>query len=789
MSLLDRKLVREIGRMKGQYAAIAVLIAMAVATFVGSASTHRSLSRSRNAYYADQRFGDVFAEVARAPDAAATLLRGIEGVEAVQVRLAAGGLLTLPGFDEPASARIVGLPASGVPELGKLHLRRGRLPEPGLHTEVVVSEAFATAQHLEPGVRFFAVVDGHRLELTIVGIGLSPEHVYEVRPGEMFPDNLRFGVLWVPQAALEEALGMRGAFNEAVLALEKGADVNEDEVIAQVDRILAPYGGLGAYGRDNHVSARFLSEELKQLEATAFFVPAVFLAVAVFLLNVIIGRVVATQREQIATLKALGFGNGTIGLHYVQLTALVVAAGSAVGVGIGYAFGTAMTGMYAEYYRLARFDYGIAASDVTIAVTAGLAASVAGTLGAVRRAVRLRPAEAMRPASPVSFRRSVLERLGLHRLLSIPGRMVLRNLSRRPLRALASSVGIAFAVALLVSGLFFSDAMDSIIDSQFRLAQRQDLTVAFSRPVAAAALFELAAIPDVWKAEPRRTVVATLRHGHRSYRTTVTGLPPRASLQRVLSARGDVLEIPAHGLMLSDTLAHNIGVRVGDPVEVELLEGRRNTVATHVAAIVDEPFGTSAYASLETANALAGTGPQITSALLQVDDGSERDVLGRLGSLPSVLVVSSRSAMLAAFDKMTEEVLLFFAGALVLFAGAMAVGVVYNAARISLSERERELATMRVIGMTRTEISGVLLGELFVLVGAALPLGCVFGWAFARAITISASTEMYRIPLVVSPATYVFATTVVLVASVLVALVVRRRLDRLDLVSVLKTKE
>ncbi|MCU0665006.1 MAG: ABC transporter permease [Myxococcota bacterium] len=787
MSTLWRKLLRDILRMKGQCVAIAVLIALAVGTFVGFASTHRSLSSSRDAYYSEYRFGHVFAEVARAPRTLAEGLRAIDGVESLELRLASPGLLSLPAFDEPVSARLVGLPAVGEPELGLLHLRRGRWPEARSEDEVVVSEALASAQHLEPGDTLRALVNGRTLYLHICGIGLSPEHVYEVRPGDMFPDNRRFGVLWLRSNVLEQALGMRGTFNEAVLRLSRG--VSEDEVIAAVDRALRPYGGLGAYGHARHVSARFISEELKQLEAMAFFVPSIFMAVAAFLLNIIVGRVVAIQREQIATLKALGYGNLRIGVHFVELSTLIVLLGAALGVLLGYAIGVSMTQMYAEYYRFATFRYAISGREIAASIALTLLASIAGTLGAVRRAVALRPAEAMRPASPATFRRSLLERLGLGRLLSTSGRMVLRNVSRRPLRALSSCVGIAMAVALLVTGLFFGDAMNVIIDNQFRRSQRQDVSVVFNRPVSMGVVHELRHFPGVLFVEPQRAVAATLRHGHRTYRAAISGLVREGRLQRVLSTSAQLLEVPEHGLMLSETLAKNIGVKVGDTVEVELLEGRRNAPSAVVTAIADEPFGTSAYASIDTANALAGTSPQVTSALLQIDERHRLELYRRLAELPTVAAVSSRKAMLASFDAMTEEVLLFFAFILSLAAGAMAMGVVYNAARISLSERERELATMRVIGLSRGEISVVLLGELFTLVLAALPLGCALGYGLAKATAVASSTEMYRVPLIVTPRTYVFAMAVVLFSSALVALTVRRRLDSLDLVSVLKTKE
>jgi len=423
------------------------------------------------------------------------------------------------------------------------------------------------------------------------------------------------------------------------------------------------------------------------------------------------------------------------------------------------------------------------------AVAFSVFAAVVGAGSAVRRAVKLPPAEAMRPEPPGRYSQSWVERAGFRNLLSPLARMILRNLQRRPVRTVTSIVGIAFAGAMMVIGLFFLDAIEELVFVQFHVAQRQDVTVTFVEPASAAAGYELLRLPGVIDSEPMRSVPVRLRAGHRSRQTAIQGLPDGARLQRVVDVSLRSVGLPPQGLVLSSKLAEVLGVERGDSVTLEVLEGSRPVRQAVVADLVDEYMGTSAYMEVDALRRLMREGRNLSGASLQVDSKFLDPLYARLKALPAVAGVAVKSATVEAFQKQMDEtigIMIFFN---VFFASIIAFGVVYNAARISLSERSRELASLRVLGFTRAEISFILLGELAVVTLIAIPAGFVIGYSLSALVTTAFDNELYRFPLIVSAATYGRSALVVLAAAIVSGWVVRRRLDHLDLVEVLKSKE
>jgi putative ABC transport system permease protein len=774
--------------MRGQAIAIALVMAAGISVFVAMMSVFESLDLSLRTYYERYRFGDVFASLTRAPRALLPRIEAIPGVAEVEPRVVVDVTLDVPGASEPATGRLISIPADRRPGLCDLFLREGRYIEPGRPDEVLVSESFARARGLRPGDTVGAVINGRRRDLRIVGLALSPEYIFAVRHGELLPDEGVFGLFWMERRALASAFQMDGAFNDLVLRLMPGA--SERDVTARLDALLeARYGGLGSLPRSLQPSNWYLSNKLQNLQGAGRVIPAILLAVAAFLLNVVLSRIVLVQRPQIAAVKALGYSNGAIALHYVKWSLGVALTGATIGVAVGAWLGSTLTRYYGLFFHfpvlLYRLNARVAIGGVVIAAVAALA----GAVGAVRRAVSLPPAEAMRPEIPASFSESWVERAGFKSALSQPDRIILRTLQRHPKRALLSVIGIALGASLVVLGNFTGDAVDALSDTLFSLAQRYDVMVTFAHPTSPGALDEMKRMPGVVTAEPMRAVAVRLFVGPRSRTVAITGVPAEARLSRVVDGTTPVAALPPEGLVVSRKLAEVLDARRGQMVHVELLEANRAARDLPIVATIADLMGTNAYMDLEALHRLVAEDQVLSGAYLQIDRASEDALYRQLKATPRVAGVLARRAAMVSLETTVADMLRRVQVVYVIFATVIAFGVVYNNARISFSERSRELATLRVIGFTRAEVSYILLGDLAVVTLVAVPLGLALGYGFAAFVVRLADTEMFRLPLVISVRSYAVAALVITGATILSALIVRRRLDQLDLVEVLKTRE
>lgn len=786
MSALNRKLLRDLLHMKGQSTAVAAVVLCGIASFVSLWGMYDYLKASRAEYYREYRFADVFATLERAPASLEAEISALSGVSRVQTRIVEEVVLDVPGLREPATGRLISIPGRNRPVLNDLHLREGRWVEAGGRGEILVSEAFADANRLGLGDTLGAVLNGRWERLLIVGVAISPEYVYEMS-GTSLPDNKRFGVVWMRREAMAAAFEMEGAFDDVALALRRGA--SEEAVVKGLDRLLEPYGGVGAYGRDQQLSHLLLDDEIAQNRVTAVVIPAIFLGVAAFILHIVLSRMVGQQREQIGTLKAFGYPDRSVAGHYLGMALAPVLVGAVLGSAAGSWLAVELAGVYADFYRFPSTAYLPGAAIPALAFAVSAAAASVGALSAVRSALVLSPAVAMRPPAPARFRPGPLERLGLGARMSVSARTVLRNLERWPVKTTLSIAGIALATAVLVTGRFFWDVVEHMEHIHFGLAERQDVTLVFTGPRSAGSRWAAEALPGVLRVEPFRTVAAKLTHGHRARQVALTGLERESELRRIVDVHGRLRSPPSHGLLLTSSLAEILRVGTGDSLTVAIREGERPVRTVRVAGTVDEPMGWNAYMEMGALHRLLGEGGTLSGVHLAVDSHWMPELNARLKRTPGVASVSVWEASRASFRETFAESFDIATTVLVVFATVIAFGVVYNGARVALSERGRELASLRVLGFTRREVAGMLLGEQAVLTLVGVPLGCAAGFGFCALVVEAYQAEMFRLPLVVSRTTYGFAAVVVLVSALVSAWAVRHRIDRLDLVAVLKSRE
>ena len=787
-SMLDRKLIRDLARLWAQSLAVALVMACGVMTLILALGAARALDDTRAAFYDHTRFGDVFASATRAPESLKSQIAAIEGVSAVATRIVNPVIIDITGMAEPATGMLISIPDHGDPAVNRLYLRSGRLPEPGRDNEATVIEAFAEAHGFRPGDRFDVLINGRKRSLSISGIVLSPEYVYAIGPGDMVPDQKRFGVIHMHRSVLEGAYDMNGAFNDVSLTLSRNAD--QKDVIARLDSILEAHGGTGAYGRKDHMSDAFLDSELTQLRAMTQVIPPIFLFIAAFLVNMILSRLIALEREQIGLLKAVGYTNATIAWHYAKLTLAISLVGITIGAIAGTRLGHGMASLYGEFYSFPFLVFSQEPDLYVISTLVTFAAALIGAANAIRGAVRLPPAVAMRPPAPTRYRNLFNASAGGFRLpFSQLTVMALRHLVRWPLRTALTTLGTALPVALLITSLFAFDSVEHMIDTIWFQADRQDATLTFAMDRSEDAIREVARLPGVMAAEPLRAAAATLRNGHRSRNIQIIASNPETDVSRVLDRDFAAVTLPPAGILLSERLAGHLGLVTGDQVDIELNDGQGRRVLVPLVGVTNSYVGLNAHMSREALDRLSGQGGLISGARVIVDESRLDELYAEVKQTPAIASVALQGISRQRFRAVIEENIGISITIYVALAVIITFGVIYNSARIQLSERARELASLRVFGFTNREVSSVLLTELGVMVILAQPLGWLIGRSFSVLVAKGFESDLFRIPLIINPPTYAVSSLIVLGGALVSALIVRRRIDRLDLIRVLKTRD
>jgi putative ABC transport system permease protein len=783
---LDKKLIRDLWRLKAQALAISLVLACGVAIFMTGLGMVRALEATLEDYYNRQHFAHVFATARRAPQSLLSEIESIDGVMTAETRITGAVVLDLPGREGPASALVISLPASE-PLLNRPLLVSGRFPDADSTIEVAVTDRFAKANNYVPGDRFSAIADGRHLTVSISGTVRSPEFIYTLPPGGLMPDDAGYAIIWMPEHMAAGVFGLRGAFNDLSVRLRR--DANTQTVIDRIDDFLEPWGGVGAQDRETQMSHAFIQAELDQLRSMSAVLPPILFGITAFLVNMVLGRIVTLERSEIGLLKALGYGNREIAMHYLMLASLVAVLGVCLGWAVGSWLSSGMSRLYARFFD---FPWLVEPHTIDVYAIAGLIGLLSAIIGALRAtwaATALAPAVAMAPAAPPAFRRGILDHVSALFRLPQTAMMVLRGIARWPLRAAFTSLGLSLGVAILVASNFMLDSLDAVIDTAFFKSNRQHASLILSQELPLSAVSDARRLPGVLRVEPQFDLPATLSHGPKEKKLAITARPVGGDLARTLDINNQVVPLPEHGIVISQALAEFLDVGPGQMLTVTLSGSREGELRLPVAAVAQQYIGLGAYMRLDTLAAHLGEAPRVSSLNLWADPNRMPELQKALKTLPVLSTAVMLTDVRESFQETISENVRITTILFLTISVLITVGVAYNGARIQLSERARELASLRILGFTRAEVSTILLGETAILALIAQPLGWAIGGWIAWAMTTGFDSDLYRIPLVLTPSNFATASLVTLGAVAAAALLVRRRLDRADLIAVLKTRE
>ena len=792
MKVLDRKLLRELYSTGFLLLAVGSIMAIGVSAYNALGSAYRNLTIAQRLYYADCRMADFSLDLKKAPLADVAVIAQLPGVVEIRPRIQFFATVDLENVVEPINGIVISMPNERRQVIDDIVLRQGGYFTDRRDNEVILNDAFARANKIYPGMWIHLLLNNRRQELFVVGTAISSEFTYLVGPGSFVPDAKRLGVFYLKQTFAEEVFDFQGACNQVLGRLAPQVRDRPEEVLRRAEILLDSYGVLAAVPLKDQPSNRFLSNEIMGLRAFGVINPAIFLAVAALVLNVLMSRLAEQQRVVVGTLKALGYSRGAIFWHFLKFGLAVGAFSGVTGCALGYWLAGGMTAMYDTFFEFPNLENRFYPDLTVKGLGIGLACGMLGSLHGARQVLRLEPAVAMRPKPPADGGAILLEHWpSLWRRLTFPARMALRNVFRNRLRTAAGIFAAAMGATLSVDALLLAFETSYMVDFQFELIQRSDIDLTFKEERGREAWDEVRRLPGVDHAEPLFDVSCTFSHGSHSRKGGITGLLPGATLMIPRDTAGRPLRIPESGLLLTKKMAQLLHVKVGDEVELRPTRGLREPRRVRVAEIADSFLGIAVYADIHYLSALMNEEFAVTGVQLKVrsDDSFRNELYREIKQLPAVQAVSARADIIRSVRETLVQNQHVFIGLLVMFAGVIFFGSVLNSSLVSLLERQREVATLRVLGYGPWQVGALFLRESVLTNGVGTLVGLPLGYLLNYGIVVAYDTEMFRIPLIDPTQVWIIVIGLGAAFGLAAHLVVQRSIHRMDWLDALKTRE
>ncbi|MEA4926621.1 MAG: FtsX-like permease family protein [Syntrophomonadaceae bacterium] len=791
MGILTRKLWRYIKHNMGQFLAVSTVVMAGVIVYIAMSSSYYVLSQSRDQFYRDNNFADQYFQVVKAPEGIVKQLQMIPGVKSITGRTQRD-LSIIKANGDRGTARVVSYSLPLEKELNRLTLVEGRYfaDNRGGSPEVVLDPKFLAANDLAWGDQVTVVVDGKEVFLTVVGSAISPEFIYAMKDSaDILPDPMLFGIFMLENRQAQEILNMPGQINQVLLEFTPGAD--QTQVVEEVKSILRPYGLLASYPRRDQMSHAILQGELDQLRSITIFLPAIFLGIAAAIQFVILRRLIRAQRTQIGIMKAIGYNSSQIMLHYSSYAVIVSLFGALAGTWLGHMLSGTIATTYAAYFNLPGLTGGHNLQAIISGLLLSMAVAVIAGVSASRGVLNIKPAEAMRPEPPRRSGQTILEKwVWLWQRLNPVWKMTLRNISRNRGRFGVTILGVAFAVALLVIALFTNDAVDYIMQRYFYGGQSYDLSIRFNSVLPEKELLNISRIDGVQKVEGFLELPVKLNYGSRSEDEVLIAYPPDLTMKKLESDQGEPIRIPTEGLLINQRTASKLGVEPGAVVEVETLmpTGPVHYDNIEIAGEIRQLIGGGSYIDLQRANAVLQERNLVSGAMIKVEPAQLAAVENEIGKMLNVTSVISRQKELQNFEKNLES-MIYSIGLMILFAIILGYAIVYNSAVMNYAERQREIACLRVIGYTTGEAASLLRRESLLHTVIGVGLGLPLGRLIAQAYVQSVSTDLYTLPVVIYPLTYLFSAIGGIIFIRLAHHVALKGIKQLDLAATLKNSD
>jgi len=757
--------IRDIMARRFQFGALAIIIVLGIAIFVSMTVAFNNAERSYDRTYEATHFADFSVEVKAAPESVIDEVGALPNVEAVEGRVVVDTGLQVDE-DRLVQARLIGVPADRRPAVNDVIVESGRYFEAGERAVVLPLDKFADFHDYASGDTLQVYTPQGLRPLIIVGTVSSPEYLLMAESKQdLLPSPRRFGVFFVPNAYLQELFGMQGQVNEANVLVESQGQ--REDTIAAVTGLLEPYGVQQAVRQEDQPSKAATELDLEGGRDFAILLPALVLVIAAFAIYIAMSRLVRAQRTLIGLFRGIGYGRGSIVVHYLLFAVVIGVVGGSVGVAVGYGLGYLLTGLYADALAIPLIAHEFQAMPIVISVIVSLGVALVAAAAPAWAASRMLPAPAMRPSPEVPLAKGsvpFIERVfGLGRRPPLLARLTVRNIWRSPMRSLYTVGAIALAVVLLVVGLSSFDSMDFIMDYQFEKTDRWDVAATFWSPQDDETLAEINDLEGVRRAERVYLTPAEIRVDSKRTNVELLAVQEDTRLHGFDLSGGKTADeaLGGGGIILTKGVADKLDVGVGDRVDITTEAG---SASVAVSGVSKEFTGGLAYLSLATKDDLGLPGGFNAVWLDTTSPSASADAQAALYGLPAIQGVQIKeeirndwNEMMSLYNVMT--------GVIVAFCMVMAGAIVFNTMTVNVLERERETATMRTLGAGRASVGLMLVAEGLIFSLLAILPGLALGTVAASYLIHTWSSEFFTMWFHMYPTTYMMIVAVIIVAA------------------------
>lgn len=787
MNILFRNLLRDIKKSKGQFISIIIIVILGVTFYTGINSMFRNLSNSSVKYYEDYKLADLWVDLYKVPIGIKEKVEGLPNVKMVTGRIVKDASINISG--ENATLRFITLPDVKQDIVNDIVIKSGRYFSEGDSNQCLVDQDFFKANDLKLGDYIYPIINGNKVKLKVVGSVKSPEFVYTLKDSsELMPDNKKFGIIYIKQSFGEAIFDFKGSINSISIQISNGSDAKNEK--DDIKKALKNYGVKSVIDRDEQTSTMMLTQEIKKLQSMGGTFPIIFFMVASVIIYIMMGRMVENQRVQIGVLKALGFTNMQVLIYYMSYSALIAVSGSLIGSILGTYMGVGFTKLINQYFNLPLEGARVYGELVLPASILTLFFCLFAGYHSCKVIFKIMPSEAMREKSPEVGKKIIIEKFKvIWENISYLWKIILRNLFRYKRRALLTSLGIIFSSAILLVALSMMDSIDFMMSQQYGNIQNYDIKVNFSKLISVEELNKIKNIPHVKAIEPVLETGVEISNGWRSKDVGFTALIKNPQMYRVEDKNGKALSLPSNGILMSEKLANTLGVNVNDSVNIKFFYPGKEKKEVTVKGIVVQYLGLSTYTSMDNLNSILGEGMIANSAVLKLDNNTfENEVKSKLGDMTAVDSVESKTDALNALLKnmgATKSSI----GVLIVLAAVLLIAVVYNIATINIFERQRELATLKVLGFKDNEIKKLIFNENYIITIFGIVIGLPLGRWLGNYMMLASSTDAYSFPYVVEFKTYIITIVLTLSFTILTNFILMKKIKSIDMIEVLKNKE